>query len=887
MAKIYANRYKCLECIGRGGMASVYLAFDRNLQRQVALKVMHEHMQGKESLRGRFRQEAYSVSKLKHPNILEIYDFSGADVEDLWLVMEYIEGYDLNDYTSCFPQFQIHPLVASCIIREVGKALSEAHKHGIIHRDVKSSNIMVSYAGQIKLMDFGIAKDLVVDNELTQTGSFIGSPSYMPPEQVRGEAIDVRADIYALSVLFFKLLTGKLPYEGDHAHQIMDQVIMAPVPKAQDLKRTIPSFLSRFVHKGMAKEPQNRHQAVRGMVDALDRYLRRHHLGDSGIELELFFYSPKEFAQKVEKNIKGWQDPASLVPRSAPARDGSGKIKKSAQTESKKSRSQKAAAHKKRADRNKKHKATPARAEVRPKKLEKNPAASASSHRPKKRPVEAEKKPSVGVAAKTKQPAQSKKRQVAARGAEKPQKKQQSPAAAQRSQKQLPAEAPAGAQKVAVTRRYEGGLPQLLAALSSKKIASKAEKASAPLHQKGKAVAQVKSSEQQDALPLLAGTVMKKKKPKNLILRPATKTQRRIPVRFPEIKRTGTPCRKSALLGGARSGGSLKKSKRPRRSRFETIILTSGGTSGSSSQKKVYNLKSSSNNKKKGGEAEWWVAAAVLLMFAGVLVAYSAYDAKKDWMPAWLAQSLWSSSAPPEHYEPLKDEPRVQVKSPPVAETQSEEKEPVRNPEAGQEEVRTPPSSSRLRAPEPASSASTTTSPRAPPRLRVRKAAQRSASPVLPQPRRMLSTSGALEAFVTPSAAVYIGKNYLGLSHQVFRKPLSLKPGPYRLTFQKSGYQPYVRDVVIKSGQKLKISKIRLTKITYHSLAVQGRPGTKFVVRSLDYPFSRALVLQTRQHHIKLRRGAYQIVAERRGRVVRRNVKLPSAYGDIVVSLDI
>ena len=316
MAKIYENRYECLECIGRGGMASVFLAFDRKLQRQVALKVMHEHMQGKEALRQRFRQEVYSVSKLKHPNVLEIYDFSGEQVEDLWLVMEYIEGYDLNDYTSCFPHFQIHPLVASCIIREVAKALSEAHKHGIIHRDVKSSNIMVSYSGQIKLMDFGIAKNLIVDHELTQTGSFIGSPSYMPPEQVKGEAIDARADIYALSVLFFKLLTGRLPYEAEHSHQIMDKVLMAPVPKVQDFKRATPSFLSRFIYKGMAKDPRQRHQAVSSMVGTLDQYLRRHELGDSGIELELFFSSPKEFAKKVTKNVKIPTDPClwCLVP---------------------------------------------------------------------------------------------------------------------------------------------------------------------------------------------------------------------------------------------------------------------------------------------------------------------------------------------------------------------------------------------------------------------------------------------------------------------------------------------------------------------------------------------------------------------------------------------
>lgn len=303
----------------------MYLAYDQKLKRQVALKIMHEHMRGRENLRVRFQREAYSVSKLKHPNILEIYDFSGGDTEDLWLVMELIRGYDLNDYVACFPSQIIHPLVAACITREVAKALAKAHSHGIIHRDIKASNIMVSESGHIKLTDFGIAKDLIVDSELTQTGSFIGSPSYMSPEQIRGEDIDTRADIYALCVLFFKLITGRLPYDGDNTHDIMDQVLNSPVPKPHHFKKNIPLYLSQFVAKGMSKSIKSRHQDMDTVVTALDKTLKEHNFGDSGVELEQFFADPKSFAKKIRKNLKSRKGEEGMLEEDAPHWD---KVKK-------------------------------------------------------------------------------------------------------------------------------------------------------------------------------------------------------------------------------------------------------------------------------------------------------------------------------------------------------------------------------------------------------------------------------------------------------------------------------------------------------------------------------------------------------------------------------
>ena len=192
--KIYADRYECLRPLGEGGMATVYLALDLKLNRQVAIKIMHDHMRKKDDLRVRFRQEAFSASKLLHKNILGIYDFSGVDSEDLWIVTEYIEGYDLSRYSKKYHDRKMNPFVVTAIVREIAIALAEAHKHGIIHRDIKPSNIMISKNGQIKLTDFGIAKDLSM-TDFTNVGTFMGSPSYMSPEQIKGLKADYEAAV--------------------------------------------------------------------------------------------------------------------------------------------------------------------------------------------------------------------------------------------------------------------------------------------------------------------------------------------------------------------------------------------------------------------------------------------------------------------------------------------------------------------------------------------------------------------------------------------------------------------------------------------------------------------------------------------------------------------
>lgn len=908
-------------------MAAVYLAFDRKLQRHVALKIMHEHMQGRDSLRQRFRQEAYSVSKLRHPNILEIYDFSGEDVNDLWLVMEYIEGYDLNDYTACFPHHQIHPMVATCIAREVGKALSEAHRHGIVHRDVKPSNIMVSYTGQIKLMDFGIAKDLVVDHDLTITGSFIGSPSFMPPEQVRGESMDVRVDIYALSVLFFKLLTGKLPYEGENSHVIMDKVLSAPVPKVQDIKRAVPSYLSKFIYKGMAKEAKNRHQAVKSMVESLDQYLRRHQLGDSGVELELFFSSPREFAKKVQKNAKGLGEGIRLKARSQP------RPRPSLITQSK----NRQARHQDSTNRSASPGPAPAPApgqaggkarssNRRPSHLKKDQSHQRSE---KKRSQKSPAPSSSSSPASSSPSSQSKKKSPQQKKHKAPAKPKNKKAAA-RDRGSKDSGAPKKAAKGKAAKGDDRSPAHKIKKISSNKIALESEGAQTPKPSqkpsqkpsKNKTIdgnlskTHAKGLKNNQLVPL--GTVMDQKKLNKVVqLSPPAKTQRhhrkallpRLKTQHRSSSQKGVPYAAALVRDRARAKKLAPSQQQnvgspsPNSQRFDTIIVSAKSVHGGSKSSSV----SSSDHRQKSTAAVMasprpasssrprevlvisGLAAIFLAMVGG---GWALINSRDHWqLPDWLTSSpVFLMSAPEATYSSLSTSSlSTPAGTPQNPSSESASSTTPRSPSATQT---APAATSRLQqAQSNIRSTQATTSGNAyrPPKASTRTGA-RAATPS-PAPAPLLRTTkpshGALEAFVTPSATVILGNRNLGPSHRVFKKPLHLTPGRTRLILQKNGYETHRVNLDIIKGKVLKLGKIQLKKHTYHALAIEGSPGTKFVVRARDFPFSKSWILSSAKQTIKLRRGVYEIVAERKGRKIRRNVRLPSSYGNIVVSLEL
>jgi serine/threonine protein kinase len=297
--QLIGNRYRIKGLIGEGGMASVYAALDEKLDRRVAVKILHQHLARNPDIRERFLLEAKTVSNLDHPNIIKVYDFSGLDSEQLWMVSEILYGVDLAEYVKRYPKNRLHPVVAILITREVCRALHEAHKLNIVHRDIKPENIMLLDTGQVKLMDFGIAK--VHRAKATQTGTFMGSPSYMSPEQIRGSDVDVRADIYSLSVLFYEIVTGVLPYSGQTTAEVINKIMVGRYTAANLIAPELPFVINEIINKGMKSAKEERFQDILEMSDALDQFLKGFGFGDSSKELEQYTNNRMAFDERLAR----------------------------------------------------------------------------------------------------------------------------------------------------------------------------------------------------------------------------------------------------------------------------------------------------------------------------------------------------------------------------------------------------------------------------------------------------------------------------------------------------------------------------------------------------------------------------------------------------------
>ncbi len=296
--KLLGDRYRILDLIGEGGMAYVYLATDEKLGRRVAVKVLHEHMERNPEIRQRFQAEAQTISALDHPNIVKIYDFSGDQEGRLWIVTEVIQGKNIAQYLQDLNERWLHPVIASCVVAEVLKGLAVAHEHGIVHRDIKPENIMITFDGRVILMDFGIAKDLG-KSSVTVTGTFMGSPSYMSPEQVRGRDIDWRSDIYSLSILFYELVTGRLPFSGQNTHDVVLKIMEGNFTHPRYLSPTLPIVFNDLIVQGMAKSATARPQSAEDYRQIIDDTLGDMGFDESHIELERCAKDPDTFRARL------------------------------------------------------------------------------------------------------------------------------------------------------------------------------------------------------------------------------------------------------------------------------------------------------------------------------------------------------------------------------------------------------------------------------------------------------------------------------------------------------------------------------------------------------------------------------------------------------------
>jgi serine/threonine protein kinase len=314
--KLLGNRYRIVDLIGEGGMAYVYVAIDEKLGRRVAVKVLHEHMERNPEIRQRFQAEAQTISAFDHPNIVKIYDFSGDQIGRLWIVTEVIQGKNLAQYVQNLSNKWLHPVIAACIVAEICKGLSKAHESSIVHRDIKPENVMITYDGRIKLMDFGISKDLA-KSSVTVTGTFMGSPSYMSPEQIRGRDVDWRSDIYSLSVLFYELVTGRLPYIGNTTHDVILKIMEGNFTHPRYLVPGIPPAYDELIIQGMSKQVTGRPQSADYYREIIDQMLRLLNFDESHIELERYARDPATFQSRLKTFTVGTATPPIPMTRLA------------------------------------------------------------------------------------------------------------------------------------------------------------------------------------------------------------------------------------------------------------------------------------------------------------------------------------------------------------------------------------------------------------------------------------------------------------------------------------------------------------------------------------------------------------------------------------------
>jgi eukaryotic-like serine/threonine-protein kinase len=262
--RVLGNRYRLLDFLARGGMASVWIGEDTLLARRVAVKTLHPELSADDALRARFRNEAISSASIEDARIVGIYD-TGEDDGVAYIVMEFVEGQDIRRLLG--DRGPLSPYGAAGIARDVAMALDQAHRAGIVHRDIKPANVLVSRDNRIKVTDFGIAKASSSQSDLTSTGAIVGTARYLAPEQVRGDPVDARADVYAVGLLLYEMLTGRLPFHGDtDMSTALARLSTPPDP----LPPGIPGPVARIVERCLALDPADRYATAGDLAAALD-----------------------------------------------------------------------------------------------------------------------------------------------------------------------------------------------------------------------------------------------------------------------------------------------------------------------------------------------------------------------------------------------------------------------------------------------------------------------------------------------------------------------------------------------------------------------------------------------------------------------------------------
>ncbi|WP_262701950.1 MULTISPECIES: protein kinase domain-containing protein [Streptomyces] len=283
------GRYQLRDLLGEGGMASVHLAYDTVLDRQVAIKTLHTELGREQSFRERFRREAQAVAKLTHTNIVSVFD-TGEDAMDgslmPYIVMEYVEGQPLRSVLDVdVRQYGAMPTEKALkITSDVLAALEISHEMGLVHRDIKPGNVMMTKRNVVKVMDFGIARAMQSGvTSMTQTGMVVGTPQYLSPEQALGRGVDARSDLYSVGIMLFELLTGRLPFDADSPLAIAYAHVQEEPVAPSSINQSIPPAVDALVARALKKNPNERFPTAEAMRDECARVARTGQTGASPI----------------------------------------------------------------------------------------------------------------------------------------------------------------------------------------------------------------------------------------------------------------------------------------------------------------------------------------------------------------------------------------------------------------------------------------------------------------------------------------------------------------------------------------------------------------------------------------------------------------------------
>ena len=274
--KIICNRYKILDHLGTGGMATVWLGYDTILDRQVAIKTFKIDANDEDAVK-RFNREAKAVTSLSHPNIVSIYDVEN-EGEFYYLILEYVEGMTLKDYMIKNPRIPIETIVH--IAKQVAAGLSHAHQNGIIHRDIKPQNILMNENLTCKITDFGIAR-AYGDTTLTQTNQMLGTVYYLSPEQARGNVATAQSDIYSLGILIFEMITGQIPFKGESAVAIALKHLQEELPDIDKYRDNVPQSVKNIVLHATMKNPNERYTSSKELFEDLSTVLNPERLHEN------------------------------------------------------------------------------------------------------------------------------------------------------------------------------------------------------------------------------------------------------------------------------------------------------------------------------------------------------------------------------------------------------------------------------------------------------------------------------------------------------------------------------------------------------------------------------------------------------------------------------